>query len=269
MADTMFSPPVARLLLAEALFPVLTHLAVGDGVPASDATGLAHELARTVFLERRFVVVDPTGSIQAASGTYRAVDEPTNLIFFRFRFLDEEALGHWAEFALLGGDVAYLHRAALLLDSNQAGDDRANADVVLTGAYGGTVNQTLTVTVTTGGGSGVAVVSWVSSGPAAPGSATVTFGIPVTLGTTGVALTFDGGTDTVLTNGDQWQVRCTTDPVSAATAAGGVYHPVANEGGQVLTAGLPLRMWRLETPPEKGPQTVDVKFVVEVIRNAA
>lgn len=265
----MFTPPDARLLVAQALVPTLTHLAVGDGVPADDASGLAHELARTVYLERTFVVVDPAGPLVAASQGYRAVVGPTNLIYFRFRFLAAEALGMWAEFALHGGGVDYVDRAALLLDSNQSGDDHANDDVALTGAYSGTTNQTITVTVTTGGGSGVAAVSWVSSGALPAGSATVTFGVPVALGTSGVALAFDGGGDGLLTLGDQWQVRCTTDAVSPSTAEGGVYHPVANEAGQVRVSGYPLRMWRLETPAVKGAQTVDVKFVVEVLRDAA
>lgn len=265
----MFTPPDARLLVAQAVLPALTHLAVGDGVPADTDSALAHELARTAYLERTFVVVDPAGALVAGSQAYRAVAGPTNLIYFRFRFLAAEALGAWAEFALFGGGVDYIERAAVLLDSNQSGDDHANDDVVLTGAYTGALSQTLTITVTTGGGTGVAIVSWVSSGSLPAGSATVTFGVPVALGTSGVALTFDGGGDGVLTVGDQWQVRCTIDPASPSTAEGGVYHPVGNEAGQVRVAGYPLRMWRLQTPAVKGAQTVDVKFVVEVLRNAA
>ncbi len=269
MPNTRFTPPNARLLVAQAALPTLTHLAVGDGVPADTASGLAHELARTQYLERAFVVADPAGPLVAAAQAYRAVAEPSHLIYFRFRFQAAEALGAWAEFALVGGGVDYIDRAALLLDSNQSGDDHANEDVALTGAYAGTTNQTITVTVTTGGGTGVAVVSWLSSGSLPAGSATVTFGAPVTLGTSGVALVFDGGGDGLLTLGDQWQVRCTTDPASGSTAEGGVYHPVGNEAGQVRVAGYPLRMWRLETPAVKGAQTVDVKLVVEVLRHAA
>src|SRR5205823_6256593 len=112
---------------------------------------------------------------------YRAVEEVTDLLYFIFRFADDEALGTWTEFGLFGGDVAFIARGATLADGTQGGDDRAGTDVVLTGAHAGAENQTLTVTVSTGGGSGVAVVSWVSDGAEPPGSHVVTFGTPVVL----------------------------------------------------------------------------------------
>lgn len=275
-----------RRLVARAMFggltpaESLTHLAVGDGAfninDAIDrgAGGLLHELGRAVFLRKAYVVEDVTGPIVLGDAAYREsvttvddviVPSPTNLLYFIFRFGATEAIGNWTEYALFGGGVSFISRGATLLDGPQAGDDRANLQVVLGGSYSGADNQTITVTVTTGGASGVAVVGWASDGSAGSGSATATFGSAVTITGTGVTLTFDGGADTVLTQGDQWKIRATRDPTSPTFAASGLYDPVGNRNGQVKVNGDIVRVDRVSPADVKGATVIDVKLVHKIL----
>jgi hypothetical protein len=289
MPQEAISHDAGRDLLAGLLSPVLTHLAVGDaGVPLLDGgglplpgmrarTGLNHELGRAAALVKHFVVPDPTGAILAApipGGTtarYRIVTEPTNLVYVLFRFLDAQALGAWNEYGLFAGDVAFVARAGTLVNGPQAGDDRAGVNAILAGVYTGVAAQTLTVTVTTGGGSGVAKLGWVSSGAeAAAVNQTVTFGTPVVLGGTGLTLLFtNGGTDSVLTVGDQFLVRCTAGAVTASFAADGMYDPLSHEAGQVLRNGSLMRSYYVTPAEIKGATTVDVQLVVAVLNQEA
>lgn len=275
MALRHVSPLVGRLGIAEAVLPHLTHLAVGDGpggaAPAPGATALQHELGRTRFLERFFVVPDPAGSIIVPGGIYRPSDVPTNEIYFRFRFLAGEALGTWSEFALCGFGVSYVQRGALFLNGPQAGDDLANTIAAsLLGSYVGAENQTITVAVTTGGGSGVARVAWTSTGSLPPATnQLVTFGAPLAVGVSGLSLLFAGGGDGVLTLGDQWVIRATAGAQTTDYASGGVYDPIGNEMGQVLAAGRVFSLAHEDEPQTKGATSVDVQRVFPVLRVAA
>jgi hypothetical protein len=272
MAQQHVTLDAGRLLIAAEVIDQLTHLAVGDGdgsgAPSKAATALQNELGRALYLQRFFVELDSAGPVVVGAAAYRQVAGPAHLIYFRFRFAETEAQGNWSELLLCGGGVAFIARAAVLVDGSQAGDDRANFQAIVGGAYTGNENQTLTITVSTGGGSGVAEVSWVSTGSEAPDSATVTFGTPVVLGTTGVTLTFDGGTDAVLTIGDQWQLRLTQDPTSPSFAAGGAYDPVGNEDGEVRVPGTGFRLYHVDPPEVKGAAIVDVQLVTEVFNDA-
>lgn len=254
-----------RLLMAERLFDVLTHLAVGTGgwpaTPAA-ATGLVAEIGRVRYLERRYVVEDPTGPLVVAGGVYREVTGPSHLIYLRFQFAADEAVGNWSEFGLFGGAVEYISRSAVLSDGPQAGDDRANVDVILVGTYAPNENQTLTVTCTTGGGS--PQIGWTSTGSLPSGSAAVTFNAPVALGASGLSLIFTGGVDDVLTLNDRWVIRCTRAAESPEYAAGGIYDPVLNEDGQVKTAGTLVRLDHESPAVAKGAVVTDVLLVLEV-----
>jgi len=257
-----------ELLILELLVQSFSHLAVGTGVqtspPDPTQTGLQQEIGRVLVLERFFVTEILGGPIVVDGRTYQQSDSPTNLLFLRFRFEGDEAAGSWSEMGLFGGGVAYTPQGATLHDGNQAGDDRAGRDVVLGGSYGGTESQTLTLTVSVAGASGIAEVSWISNGPEAPGSALVVFGTPVVLGTTGIAVTFLGGVDEVLTLGDAWQVRATIASDSPVFASGGVYQPSANPAGQVLHSGRMIKIGRIAPPLVKGASVEDVPMVVEV-----
>lgn len=255
----------------------LTHIAIGDAAvplvsgtlqkPARTMTALGHEIGRAFFAERAFVVEDPAGPL-LLDKRYRRVPGPTNLVYFRFEVPANEAVGNWTEFGLIGGGVTFLERGATLIDSGGlAGDDRANQQVVLSGGYSPALqSQRITVTCTTGGGSGVAKVGWVSTG-SVPSAAnvTVTFGSPVAITGSGLALKFSGGQDGVLTVGAQWEIRGTRAAVSASYAAHGVYHPVTNEEGQVLTPGTLVRVIYHDPPEPKGEAAVNIAFVAEVV----
>lgn len=258
-----------RLLISEVLIQLLTHVAVGTGngttAPDPTGTGLAQEIGRALYLERAFVVADASGSLHVGSGAYRIVPDSTNLMYLRFRFEEADALGQWSELALIGGGVAFISRGADIVDGPQAGDDRAHMDVLLGGAFSDSVNQNLTITITQGGGSGVAQFGWHST-TGASGSATVVFGTPIALGATGLTVVFTGGTDGVLTLGDQWTIRATTDPDSPTFAAHGVYDAVANLTGQVQARGRTLQLVHMDPPAPKGPDVVDIQLVVEVLR---
>lgn len=265
---------VGGLGLAE----TLTHLAVGDGAVTvtsgilqkpSRSASIVGELGRVRYTERKFVVADAAGAI-LADRRYAASPTPTNLIYFLFRFLDAEAQGQWRQLALFGGGVSYLQRGATLLDSGGlAGDDRANAQVVLSGGYTPAESQNITVTCTTGGGSGVAKIGWVSTGDVAPGSnIPVTFGTPVPITGSGLALAFSGGADTVLTQGAQWDIRGTRSSQTALYAAGGVYDPGSNRAGQVLAGGTCFQLGHRTPAYEKTATAIDVVHICEVLNNA-
>lgn len=287
-----------RVLIARALIrglplgETLTHLAVGDGsfpvdpdgTPSAidtSLTGLVHEIGRAVYLRRVYVVeVDPpdVGPIVLGNASYRespndtdpesptfGAQVPTNLVYFIFRFATNEAVGPWTEYALIGGGVRFIARGATLLDGSQGGDDRANAQVILAGGYTGTDSQTVTLTVTTGGGSGVAVLGWTADGSAPSGAHGVAFTVPITITGTGLTITFTGGVDAVLTQGDQWKIRATRAPQSPTFAAGGVYDPVTNRNGQVLVDGAVFRMDRVAPADEKPAAVIDVKLVVRIL----
>lgn len=270
-----------RLLLAAAVFPTLTHLAVGDGAvitftggildkPPKADTELQHEIGRVRYLERSFVVEDDAAGAVGPIGAHRytKVTEPTNLVYFRFRFLAAEAQGSWDEFALYGAGVTFTQRVVELLDGNQGGDDRANEDVALGGTFALADSQQITVTVVTPGASGVATVSWASTGSlAAGGPAVVTAGVPVVIGASGITLSFGFGLDGVLTGGDQWFLRATAPSATAVFASGGVYNSITNEDGQVKNPGLLFRLYHLDPPLVKGAVSVDAELVTEVLND--
>lgn len=253
----------------------LTHLAVGSGAvtlvsgilqaPARSA-GLVGELGRVRYTERKFVVPDAGGAL-LADRRYAVSATPTNLLYFLFRFLAAEAQGSWRQLALFGGGVSYLQRGATLLDSGGlAGDDRANAQVVLSGGYTPAESQNITVTCTTGGGSGTAKIDWVSTGDVASGTAVpVTFGTPVPITGSGLALAFSGGADTVLTQGAQWEIRGTRSSQTSLYAAGGVYDPNSNRAGQVLAGGTCIQLGHRSPAFDKDDTAIDVVHIAEVL----
>ncbi len=80
-------------------------------------------------------------------------------------YIGHEALGPWSELGLFGAGVTYLGAAQTLRDlGGQAGDDRANQAVLLGGLWRLPTSETLTVAVTTGGGSGVTHVAGLVTG---------------------------------------------------------------------------------------------------------
>lgn len=257
-----------HLLVAAQLLPEITHLAVGvgvvSGIPLLSATGLTQEIGRTRYVQRFFVEEDPGGTLIFPGAIYKQVTGPTNHIYLRWIFEPSEAIGIWTEFGIFGGDVQYIARGAVLVDGLQAGDDRANTpDVGLSGGYLAAIAQTFTCTVVTGGGSGVAVVQF--NGLTESGGLVPVFGVPAVLGATGLALTFSGGVDGVLTVGDQWLIHATPDPVSATFAAGGLYHPTGNSGGQVQTPGTLLNLMYATPGEEKINVELHVQRVVSVL----
>ena len=255
----------------------LTHLAIGDGPvpilsgvlqkPSKTLTQIAGEIGRAFFAERAYVVEDPAGAIQLDK-RYRRVLEPSPLVYFRFLVPDGEALGPWTQFALIGGGVSFLERGATLVDSGGlTGDDRANQQVILSGGYSPAESERITVTCTLGGLSGAARIGWSSTGPAVPSASNVavTFGVPVPITGSGLALTFSGGLDTVLTLGAQWEIRGTRAAVSAEYAANGVYDPALNQAGQVRDAGQTVRVIYIDPPVVKEEAAVNIAFVQEVV----
>ncbi len=274
----------ARILVAQALFEKVTHLAVGSGpvnlnTPIDTARHtLQHEIGRAVVLKKAYVIQDPTGPIVIGAKAYResvALDEnnvpqpvPTNLLYFVFRFASNEGLGAWSEYGLYGDGVTFLTRGATLRDGSQGGDDRANRDVTLGGAYTGAASQTITLTVLTGGGTGVAVLGWAADGATGSGSATVNFGVPITLPQSGLTVALSGGVDGVLSQGDQWIIQATRGPQSTTYAAGGVYDPVTNPAGQVRTNGRLVRLDQVAPPDVKGNAVLDVELVHPVLNDA-
>lgn len=285
MADqeTRRHTDAGRILQQQAIFDALTHIAVGAGavtlasgsnvLQAPPANGtVVQELGRARLAEKRFVVEDPlAGALITADGRFSIAPGPSNLIYCRAVFLEGEAQGNWRQLGLYGGigngAVAYLERGATLLDiGGLAGDDRANLQVVLSGAYTPTDSQIITVAVTTGGGSGIAVVSWVSDGSVASGSSTVTFDAVVPIPGSGLGLTFSGGSDTVLTLGAQWEIRGTRSSETETFAAGGLYHALTNPAGQVRVAGTCVDLLHRDPPFVKGAAAIDVVLVHEVLR---
>lgn len=260
---------VQGLTLAE----TLTHLAVGAGpvtligsallAPPKSAS-VVQELGRTRFIERRYVAPVTGGAIL---GTYAVSATPTNLLYFLFRFLADDAQGFWRQLGIFGGGVTYLQRGATLLDvGGLVGDDRANQQVVLAGGYTPAESQRITVTCTTGGGSGAAEIGWVSDGSVAPGAdVPVTFGVAVPIVGSGLGLTFSGGADTVLTAGAQWEIRGTRSSATGTYAAGGQYDPLTNPAGQVLADGTCFQLGHRTPAFEKGATAIDVKLICEVL----
>jgi len=270
MAQQNVTSNSGRLLVAESVIDQLTHLAVGigdgTGPPLATASQLDEEIGRAFYLQRFFVTEDAAGPIPVGAHVYSQSAEATNLIYFRFRFPAAGAQGNWGEMGLFGGNVAFISRGALLVDGGQTGDDRANVDVLVGGGYIDIVNQTLTITCSAGGGSGVAEVSWVSNGPENPDSAVVTLGSPLAIGSTGITLVFTGDGDGVLTQNDVWELRLTTEPDTATFASGGVYDPQNNVNGQVLDSGRLLQLVHIDPPASKGAEEIDVQLVIEVLR---
>ena len=271
-----------RLIIANATLPLLTHLAVGTGAWPADptaratairnATRLVQEIGRTRWLERYFVREQPGGPLNVGGIAYVRVESPTNLLFYRFRFLDAEAQGNWTEYGLFGDGVAYVQAGAVILDRPQSGDDRANRDVIVGGNYNETANDTITITVSTGGGNGHAGLNFFS---ALHGNVllllNVAFGAPIAL-TNGLTVTFTGGADGVLTHGDQWMIRATANPATPTFAAGGVYDPVGNLNGQVLVPGtlFTVALNAVGDPPDvKGAVTIDLPWIQEVINGGS
>lgn len=265
-----------RAVIAQATAPLLTHLAVGNGAvgavaPDPLATTLVNEIGRVKYLERFFVTTDPGGAIIVGSTRYSVSATPTNLIYMRFRFLDAEAVGSWTEFGLFGNGVTFVPTA---LTSEEPygviGDDHVNTtDIVLSGAWALAQSGGVFVAVEVGGGSGVAQVSIVSSAPGfvGPGASfvPVTFGAALTLGNSGLAVTFTGGADHVLTAGDIFLFSGTLATARAAFAANGIYDALTNPTGQVLVNGSLFRLVHLSPAATKGAATVDVQLVVEVL----
>jgi hypothetical protein len=262
-----YRPTAAALIL-----PDLTHCAVGDGAvtgpPLPTATGLLHELGRVRYSERFFVAPDPAGTLVFDGVAYATAPDPTRFAYFRFRFDPSEALGTWTELGLFGNGVTYVERGATLVDMGVAGDEVLNVDVVLGGTWALPGGGDLLVTVTVGGPSGVAEIEWADSGGNVGngGPVPVTFGTPVPLGGSGLQVVFTGGADGVLTPNDRWRVLATPDPVSQDYAAGGVYDPNSNRNGQVLNPGTLVRLSYLDPVASKSNLTLDVQFLVEIIR---
>lgn len=269
-----------RRLHQQAIFGALTHIAVGSGpvvlvagtlqLPPSHGSVL-QESGRIRIAEKRFVVADPAGALLSPDGRWTVVAAPSNYIYCRGLLLEGQAQGNWSHLGLYGGlgddAVTYLERGATLLDvGGVVGDDRANAQVLLSGAYSPGASQTIAVACTTAGGSGVAVVDWVSSGSVPAGSATVGFNTPVPIPGSGLTLTFTGGTDGVLTLGAQWEIRGTRSAETATFAAGGVYHPLTNPTGQVKVPGFCVDLVHRDPPFVKDAAAIDVIMVHEVFR---
>lgn len=283
-----------RLVVDAAVAPLLTHLAVGtggSGTPDKTLHGLVHEIGRVLYLQKTFVVPDAAGAIIIAgptlSGQYSASPTPTPLVYLLFQFQAAQAQGNWNECALCGNGVQYIARGMSIMDTGtQAGDDRANRDVVLIGSFTGAKTMTITLTVTTGGGNGVAHVGWASvdsagatasgtlsapnidptlSGTIVSGGGPSTYQIP----STGITPTFSGGVDGVLTLGDQWVIKALADSDTPAFASGGVYDPFTNRAGQVRVPGTPFQYVGLSSPFTKGNTIQNVGIVAEVLSNAA
>ena len=275
MPQLSIYPDSGRILLAEKVFPALTHLAVGDGaavdeVPSKAAVALKHELGRVRYLERKFLVADTAGTIIIGGGVYKESIPPTRLLYFRFRFEDTEAQGSWSEMGLFGGDVQYITRIATLIDQAVAGDDTANQQVTLSGTWDPAVNGSITVTVTTGGVSGTAKIGWIVSAPLVPyvvqqSNVPVTFGTPISIPGSGLTLTFSGGGDAVLTLNDAWRIDGTQPASRPEYAGGGLYHPASNPTGQVKTLGTLFRLVNVTPAQVKGAVVLDVQVVVEVV----
>lgn len=123
-----------RLVVAEAVMPLLTHLAVGTFAwghadPDPTAMALGHEIARVRYIERLFVVEDPDGTLAVAGAKYSPSDDPTRLVYLRFRFIDAEAQGQWSEMGVFAGPVTY-----------QPGTSRP--EYAANGVYDATLNPT-------------------------------------------------------------------------------------------------------------------------------
>lgn len=281
MADQYASinTDAGRALIWAAVAEKITHLAIGSGAvtvtsgvlqkPPRSA-GLAQELGRVRYLEKKYIVPDPVAGalVDRATGKRYAVSAvPTNQLYLLFRFLSDEAQGFWRQTALFADDIAYLQRGATLLDvGGLAGDDHANHEVVLSGGYTPAESQRITVTCSTAGGSGVAKVGWVSSGSVATAlNVTVTFGTPVPIVGSGLALNFSGGDDGVLTLGAQWEIRGTRSSQTSLFAANGLYDPLTNAAGQVLTAGTCFQLIHRTPAFQKTAAAIDVPIFTEVL----
>lgn len=262
-----------RLLIAEAVLPLLTHLAVGDGAtPGQEAdptaTALIHEIARVRYLQRYWLVADENGPIVYEGARYSQSPTPTRLAFLRFRFEDAEALGQWSELGLFGGGITYVPGGTVLSDAT-SNDDLANVDVVLAGTWAPEEAGSILVLVSTGGASGVAQVQWASTVGAVPSDyvgTIVEFGVPLTIPGSGLTLTFSGGGDNALTYFNAWTIDATLGTSRPEYAEGGVYDGTNNPGGQVVSPGTLFRVTHLDPPSTKDEVSIDVQLVVEVIR---
>jgi len=273
MAQEHTFSDIYRTRVADLLMPDITHCAVGDGAvsgaPPPSALGLTHEIGRARYLSRFFVIPDPAGALVFDGVTYSQSPDPTRFIYLNFRFEDDEAVGNWSELGIFGAGVTFVQRSATLVEGGVAGDDQIDRDVILTGAWAPTKAGELDVTIATGGGSGTATLTWTDPGNIGVGGGgplPITFNQPVSLGSSGVALMFTGGSDGVLTTGDRWRVLGTTGATSPDFAAGGVYDPNANPGGQVLDAGMLLRLTYISPAQAKTTVFLEVQMVLEVIR---
>jgi hypothetical protein len=265
-----------RTRIASLVAPDLTHLAVGDGAPAYGtlpdpaATALGHEIGRVLAQSQQFVTpVASGGTIVLDSVQYVPSATPTRFISFVFAFEPGEAQGNWNELGLFGAGVTFVGQGASLVAAGVAGDDQIGRDVLLTGTWLPAVAGEVDVQIVTGGASGVAALVWTDPGGIGVGGGgpvPVTFGLPIALGPSGAALTFTGGPDGVLTAGDHWRVVGTPGPDRPEFASGGVYDPVSNPAGQVLTPGLLVQLIYPDAAVVKPAVTIDVQTVVEVIR---
>jgi len=258
---------------AELIMPDLTHLAVGDGAvsgaPVAAATALEHEIARVRYFTRYFVEQRTGGGLIFDGVEYGLSLVPTRFVYFGFRFLADEAQGNWSELGLFGADVSYVAQQAKLVAQAVTGDDQIDRDVILGGAWAPPASGELSVTVSTGGGDGVAQITWTDPGNLAGGDGgpvPVAWNAPVNLGTSGVSIRFTGGPDGILTVGDRWRVLGTLGPSRPEYAEGGVYNPDSNPGGQVLEPGILMRLSYMDPPQEKVNVFLDVAMIVEVIR---
>lgn len=102
-----------------------------------------------------------------------------------------------------------------------SGDDTASSG----GTYTGSLDQTYTVTVSTGGTPGVAQITTTSTGADSSGPTTVTaFGTPVAVGTLGVTVTFTEPS----VPGSVGTATCTTNCLDDTATSGGTYNGPSN-----------------------------------------
>jgi len=271
MAQTHTFTDLYRVRVADLLMPDVTHCAVGDGAvtgaPPPAAAELTHEIGRVIYLSRYFVTPQAGGELVFDGVQYTRSDVPTRFIYMAFRFDADEAQGNWSELGIFGNGVEYVAQEAELVAVGVAGDDKLNVDVVLGGSWAAPDSGSVDVTVSTGGGDGVAHVSWtdtIGGGPGGP--VPVTFMSPIALGASGATIMFTGGSDGVLTFNDRWRVLGTVGPTRPEYADGGVYDPSGNPQGQVRDPGMLLRLTYMDPVQAKADVFIDVQVVLEVIR---
>src|SRR5215471_10785314 len=164
MAQQHTFTDVYRIRVADLLMPDITHCAVGDGTvvgaPPKSATALTHEIGRVVYLSRYFVIPQDGGELVFDGVQYTRSTDPTRFIYMAFRFEADEAIGNWTELGIFGNGVIYVAQQVELVAAGVAGDDVLNVDVIVGGSWAAAESGEVDVTVSVGGGDGVAQISW-------------------------------------------------------------------------------------------------------------